>query len=100
MNYATVRGVICVASAGNDGKDELVYPAGLTNLVMGIASTSDADTRSSFPTMARTLSGWPRPGKPLLPPIHSATYAAGSGTSFSAPFVSAALLAPQCTNEL
>jgi len=47
INYANSRGLICVASAGNDGEDVVVYPAGLTN-VLGVASTSDYNTRSSF----------------------------------------------------
>ena len=94
MNYANRAGVICVASAGNDGKDELVYPAGLTNLVMGIASTSDADTRSSFSNYGQDIVWVAAPGEAIITTYPFSTYAAGSGTSFSAPFVSggAALL--------
>src|SRR5207245_4331395 len=46
LDYANQQGVICAASAGNDGKQEIVYPASLQNDVMGVASTSDQDTRS------------------------------------------------------
>src|SRR5712692_8472930 len=94
MNYANRAGVICVASAGNDGKDELVYPAGLTNLVMGIASTSDADTRSSFSNYGQDIVWVAAPGEAIITTYPFSTYAAGSGTSFSAPLVSggAALL--------
>src|SRR5262249_14465648 len=45
--YASQNNVILVASAGNDGQNECVYPASLSN-VMGVASTSDLDTRSTF----------------------------------------------------
>src|SRR6202040_3060538 len=48
---STLR-VICAASAGNDGKQETVYPAALQSDVMGVASVgstpSTEDTRSSF----------------------------------------------------
>ncbi len=47
VNYANSHGVICVASAGNNSEDVLVYPAALTN-VMGVASTTDYNTQSSF----------------------------------------------------
>ena len=47
INYASSHNVICVASSGNDGLEEVVYPASLKN-VMGVASTDDFDQRSSF----------------------------------------------------
>src|SRR5204863_516164 len=39
LDYANQQGVICASSAGNDGQAEMVYPAGLQNDVMGVAST-------------------------------------------------------------
>lgn len=92
IQYAHSQGVICVASAGNDGLDELVYPAALPN-VMGVASTSDYDTRSSFSNYGPDV--WvAAPGEGIISTYPYGTYSAGWGTSFSAPFVSgtAALL--------
>jgi len=48
LDYANQKGVICAASAGNDGVAEIVYPAALQTDVMGVASTTDQDRRSSF----------------------------------------------------
>jgi subtilisin family serine protease len=92
INYANQHGVICVASAGNDGLDEVVYPAGLPG-VMGVASTSDYDTRSSFSNYGSDV--WvAAPGEGIVSTYPYGTYSAGWGTSFSAPLVSgtAALL--------
>src|SRR5207253_6832984 len=44
LDYANQQGVMCAASAGNDGVQEIVYPAALQSDVMGVASTSDQDT--------------------------------------------------------
>lgn len=92
IHYANKKGIICVASAGNSGLDEVVYPAGISG-VMGVASTSDYDTRSSFSNYGSDV--WvAAPGEAIVSTYPYGTYSAGWGTSFSAPFVSgtAALL--------
>jgi len=94
LDYANSKGVICAASAGNDGMQEIVYPAALQNDVMGVASTSDQDTRSSFSNWGNAIVWVAAPGEAIVTTYPFNTYAAGWGTSFSAPFVSggAALL--------
>jgi subtilisin family serine protease len=92
INYANSKGVICVASVGNSGENVNVYPAAL-NHVMGVASVSDFDTRSSFSNYGSDV--WvAAPGEAIITTYPYGTYSAGWGTSFSAPFVSgtAALL--------
>lgn len=92
ISYANQHNVICVASVGNDGQSVTTYPASLTG-VMGIASTSDLDTRSTFSNYGPEV--WvAAPGEYIVTTYPFGTYSAGSGTSFSAPFVSggAALL--------
>src|SRR3989454_926118 len=94
LDYANQQGVICAASAGNDGMAEIVYPAALQTDVMGVASTTNQDMRSSFSNFGNTIVWVAAPGEAIVSTYPYITYAAGWGTSFSAPFVSggAALL--------
>jgi subtilisin family serine protease len=89
LDYAVNNGVIGVGSAGNDGKQILVYPAALDN-VMGVASTDYTDQRSSFSNYGQDLVWVAAPGESIISTYPFGTYAAASGTSFSAPFVSGA----------
>ncbi len=93
INYVNSKGLICVASSGNDGQEIYIYPASLP-VVMGVASTSDTDTRSTFSNYGSQVVWVAAPGENIVSTYPYATYSASSGTSFSAPFVSgtAALL--------
>jgi subtilisin family serine protease len=86
LNYASRNGVISVASVGNDGQQVTVYPAGL-GTVMGVASTSNNDTLSSFSNYGQPPVWVGAPGEGIVTIYPYGTYAAGWGTSFSAPFV-------------
>src|SRR5882672_2245276 len=88
LDYTKQSGVICAASAGNDGKMEIVYPAALQTDVMGVASTTDQDARSSFSNFGNAIVWVAAPGEAIVSTYPYNTYAAGWGTSFSAPFVS------------
>ena len=90
MDYADQNGVICASSAGNDGAQVVVYPASYQSDVMGVASTSDTDTRSSFSNYGDAIVWVAAPGEGVISTYPFSTYAAGWGTSFSAPFVSGA----------
>ena len=95
INYATDRGVICVASAGNLGQETIVYPGGQRN-VMGVASTTSTatPTRSSFSNYGDGLVSVGAPGEAVITTYPGGGYAGVWGTSFSAPMVAggAALL--------
>lgn len=88
LQLANQSTLIAGASAGNDGQKEIVYPAALQSLVMGVASTSDLDTRSSFSNFGNSIVWVAAPGEAIVTTYPFGTYAAGWGTSFSAPFVS------------
>src|SRR5277367_3439930 len=86
INYANSHKVICVASSGNDGKQEMVYPAGL-QYVMGVASTNNEDQRSTFSNYGNQIVWVAAPGEAIITTYPFGTYAAGWGTSFSSPMV-------------
>src|SRR2546427_76870 len=94
LDYANQQGLVSAASSGNDGQGPpfLVYPAALQSDVMGVASvgsTASTDsTRSSFSNYGDSLVWVAAPGENIVSTYPFDTYAAGWGTSFSAPFVS------------
>jgi subtilisin family serine protease len=97
LNFANQHNVICSASAGNDGQIEIVYPAALQSDVMGTASTSDLDQRSTFSNYGNAIVWVAAPGEAVISTYPFGTYGAAWGTSFSSPFVAgaAALLLEQ-----
>jgi len=89
MNYAANHRVVLVASAGNAGKETLVYPAGLRT-VLGVGSTDIQDRRSAFSNFGRALVRLSAPGEGLVTAFPGNHYALVSGTSFSTALVSGA----------
>jgi Subtilase family len=87
ITSAVDQGIVFAASAGNDGQQTVVYPAGLTN-VMGVASTNNFDQRSSFSNYGNNIVWIAAPGEGIVTTYPFRTYAAVWGTSFSSPFVS------------
>jgi subtilisin family serine protease len=87
VNHATSAGAVCVASAGNTGQEIRVFPAAWSN-VIGVASTTNDDRRSSFSNYGSDLVWVAAPGEGVITTYPFGTYAAAWGTSFSTPFVS------------
>jgi len=87
ISYANQQGLILVAAAGNNSSSAPVYPAALNTSVMGIASTTDWDTISSFSNYGDTDVWIAAPGEYVISTFPGGTFASMSGTSFSSPLV-------------
>jgi hypothetical protein len=90
LNTVKNKGVISVAAAGNDGQKTMVYPAGYSGLAMGIASTTNNDTRSTFSNYGSSLVWVAAPGEGVVTLYPYSSYAATWGTSFSTPMAAGA----------
>src|SRR5712691_8809773 len=85
VSYANKAGVVLVAAAGNENTSSPVYPAAMGGSVVGIASTTDWDARSSFSNYGSYDVWIAAPGEYVISTYPGGTYASSSGTSFSAP---------------
>jgi subtilisin family serine protease len=89
LSHAGDLEIVLVASAGNQGSDEQHYPAALSKVV-GVASTTTADIRSTFSNYGDNLVTVAAPGEALITTFPGGHYAAAWGTSFSTGLVSGA----------
>jgi subtilisin family serine protease len=85
--YANKAGVVLVAAAGNESTNAAVYPAALNSYVVGIASTTNWDSRSTFSNYGSVDVWIAAPGENIVSTFPGGTYASASGTSFSSPIV-------------
>ena len=89
IQYATGKGVICVASSGNNGSERSYYPAALPQ-VIGVGSTNSGDHRSPFSNYDNSATT-AAPGEAIITTYPGNNYAAVWGTSFSAPLVAGSI---------
>jgi hypothetical protein len=87
MLYAETHNVICIASGGNAGVREVVFPAALPWSV-GVGSTDALDQRSLFSDYGLPSVQTAAPGEALITTYPGNNYAGVWGTSFSAALVS------------
>ncbi len=90
-SYANKAGVVLIAAAGNESTSAPVYPAALNNYVVGIASTTNWDSRSSFSNYGSTDVWIAAPGENIISTFPGGTYGSASGTSFSSPITAGAV---------
>ncbi len=88
IEYAYNKGVVLVASSGNDGDELPHYPSGYSQVICVGNSTINDDVAPSS-NYGSTLD-LVAPGTDILTTAMGGGYASVSGTSASAPFVSAA----------
>lgn len=89
IEYAYQQGVLLVAASGNEGLVTKRYPASFNNVV-GVASTDLLDQQSVFSNWGSNVADLSAPGEEIITTYPAGLYAAGWGTSFSAPFVAGA----------
>jgi len=87
---ANQKGLIAVGAAGNNGQKTMAYPAGYSNLVMGVASTANDDSQSTFTNYGSPLVWLAAPGEGVVTLYPYSSYAATWGTSFSTPMAAGA----------
>lgn len=91
VQLAISEGIIVVAAAGNNGTDELSYPASFDGVisVANLAKTSDGtyfpEQRSQHNEKVTVIA----PGNNVLTTAVGGTYSYVNGTSFSSPYVAA-----------
>ncbi len=89
IQYAVSQGVVMIASAGNDGAEQLHYPAAWPEVISVGAVTVD-DYRWPLSNHGLSLD-LVAPGDNIMAAIPGGEYGAFSGTSLAAPFISAAV---------
>jgi thermitase len=85
INYAWERGVVVVASAGNDDKNKSGAPASCPN-VISVAATDDDDDRAWFSNYGANVDV-AAPGVSILSTRRNGGYTSFNGTSMAAPHV-------------
>jgi subtilisin family serine protease len=87
INYAVSHGVTLVASAGNNNTSAVQYPAAYAG-VTAVSATDDQDIKGSFSNYGAYVAV-DAPGVNIISAYPGGMYSMVSGTSFSAPMVSA-----------
>lgn len=85
VNYAWNKGAIVVCSAGNTNST-VGYP-GACNNAIAVAAVDNSDVKSSYSSFGPEVFVT-APGNSVYSTLYTGGYGSGSGTSFSAPFVS------------
>jgi thermitase len=101
INAATLRGIFVISSSGNTNNQNVTFPANQANVdstligqySLSVSSVDANDDKSSFSTWGSQLAPLEisAPGEQVFGPVPENRMGAWSGTSMSAPMVSATL---------
>lgn len=83
INYAWSRGLVLLASSGNDGTQNQSWPAAFTN-VIAVGATNAADQRAGFSTWGPWVNVG-APGVAIWSHVENNGYEAWDGTSMACP---------------
>ena len=89
IDEAVSKGVLVVASSGNTGDSQMMYPANYDN-VIAVGATDQNNHLASFSTSGPALD-MVAPGVEIVSTYLGDTYAIGNGTSQAAPYVTSML---------
>ncbi len=98
INYATAKGSLIVAAAGNNGQQMMHYPSAYKN-VLAVASSTSADRKSSFSNYGYWIDV-SAPGSSIYSTTYNNSYNSYDGTSMASPIAAgaAALVKAQFPN--
>jgi len=85
INYATMKGALVVAAAGNSNSSGDHFPSGYKN-VLSVAAVGSDDRKASYSNFGFTIDV-SAPGTSLLNTWSTNTYAYSTGTSMASPLV-------------
>ncbi|MGH7848280.1 MAG: S8 family serine peptidase, partial [Candidatus Binatia bacterium] len=85
INYAWNKGVVIVASAGNESSNAPLYPAALSN-VIAVSASDQSDRPASFSNFGSWVDV-AAPGTSIYTTNNGGSYGSWHGTSFSSPLV-------------
>ncbi|MFT8322552.1 MAG: S8 family serine peptidase [Bacillus sp. (in: firmicutes)] len=86
IDYATEKGVVLVAAAGNEGNTSANYPAAY-NSVISVTATDEKDRLTSYSNYGASVD-ISAPGDAIYSTVPTNSYQSMSGTSMAAPVVS------------
>lgn len=89
INYAVSKGVIVVAAAGNDGTNDLIYPAAFEN-VIAVSAVDKNRLIASYSNYGDHID-LAAPGSDIITTARNNGYVTTSGTSFAAPQIAGVL---------
>jgi len=86
VRYASNKGCVIIAAAGNDGTTNRGYPAA-NPLTIAVAATDSNDKKADFSTYGADWVDVAAPGVDLMSTLPNNTYGNNSGTSMASPVV-------------